>query len=184
MWIEDSGRIERIQIILLMITVSVTQGRRVHKQHMVGRESYLYNGVKYRPYKRMKRKCPKEVPWVPTRCLCKAVSQRGAHASWCHVASAASLTPLSFRRSCCHCSDSPHWKTRRPLAMGWHGVANATPRQQYGSFLPPLGIFYNFLLLLYLCSCEGELLKFWSSSAMVFMTYQKAQSFLSHTLSS
>ena len=46
MWIEDSGRIERIQIILLMITVSVTKACRVHKQHMVGRESYLYNGAK------------------------------------------------------------------------------------------------------------------------------------------
>ena len=39
----------------------------------------------------------------------------------------------------------------RPVAMGWPGEANATPRQQNASFLPPLGIFYNLLLLLYLC---------------------------------
>ena len=29
----------------------------------------------------------------------------------------------------------------RPIAMGWHGVTNATPRQQDASLLPPLGIF-------------------------------------------
>ena len=29
----------------------------------------------------------------------------------------------------------------RPLAMGWHGVANATPGQQNAIFLPPLRIF-------------------------------------------
>ena len=28
----------------------------------------------------------------------------------------------------------------RPVAMGWHGVATATPDQQYASFLLPLGI--------------------------------------------
>ena len=35
----------------------------------------------------------------------------------------------------------------RPVAMGCHGVANATPGQQDASFLPPLGN----------CSCEGEM---------------------------
>ena len=28
----------------------------------------------------------------------------------------------------------------RPVAIGWHGVANATPKQQDASFLPLLGI--------------------------------------------
>ena len=29
---------------------------------------------------------PKEVPWIPKRCLCKVMSQRGAHTSQCPFA--------------------------------------------------------------------------------------------------
>ena len=34
----------------------------------------------------------------------------------------------------------------RPLATGWYGVANATPRQQDASFLPPLGVLCNLFI--------------------------------------
>ena len=36
----------------------------------------------------------------------------------------------------------------RPAAMEWHGVANATPRQQYAGSLPPLEIFLHLLVAL------------------------------------
>ena len=35
----------------------------------------------------------------------------------------------------------------RPVAMGWHVVATATPRQQDASFLPPLGMFLHFVIV-------------------------------------
>ena len=50
----------------------------------------------------------------------------------------------------CHVSVIPVWLVfvdgagdyiDRPVAMGWHGVANATPKQEDTRFLPPLHIF-------------------------------------------
>ena len=35
----------------------------------------------------------------------------------------------------------------RPVAMGWRGVANATPGQQDVTFLPPLRIFLQFFVV-------------------------------------
>ena len=42
-------------------------------------------------------------------------------------------------------------------SQGWHGVANATPEQQFVCFLPPVEIFCKFLLLIYFCSKERSL---------------------------
>ena len=44
------------------------------------------------------------------------------------------------------CSDRRMWS--RPVAMGWHGVANATYGQQGASFLAPLR---TFSVILYCC---------------------------------
>ena len=33
------------------------------------------------------------------------------------------------------------------IAMGWHGVTDATPGQQGASFLPPLDIFLQFYIV-------------------------------------
>ena len=43
-----------------------------------------------------------------------------------------------------------HWKLYkcRLIAMGWHGVANATPGQRDSVFLPPLEIFSIFFVAL------------------------------------
>ena len=35
----------------------------------------------------------------------------------------------------------------RPVAMGWHGVASATPGQQDASILPHMGILLQFFIV-------------------------------------
>ena len=64
-------------------------------------------------------------------------------------------------------------RPNRPVAMGWHRVANATPGQQDPSFLPPLEnsvdfVVVDLLLLLLLLLRNRDLLKFWYSSTLVF----------------
>ena len=52
-----------------------------------------------------------------------------------------------------------------------HGVANATPQQQDARFWPPLEIFNNFFTVAVSFYLTIDILKFWLSSALVFVTY-------------
>ena len=58
----------------------------------------------------------------------------------------------------------PPYTRTRPVAMGWHGVPNATPGQQDAIFLPPLRIFLQFFCCFIFVANE----KFWLRSTLVY----------------
>ena len=70
----------------------------------------------------------------------------------------------------------------RPIAMWWHGMANATSEQHDASFLPSLrNILQSFIVAILLLQQKSDVLKFYLSSTLVFVTFYKVQSFPAHT---
>ena len=60
--------------------------------------------------------------------------------------------------------------TTTPVAIGWHGLADAISWQQDARFMLPLEILLEFIVALSL-SLRRDLLKSWLSSILVSMTY-------------
>jgi len=67
--------------------------------------------------------------------------------------------------------------------MGWHGVADATPKQQGASILPPHGIFYKFSNRWFVFATKERSPEIVVELKLGLCGIQKAQSFPFHTLS-